>query len=337
MRIDRFDTEKDILIVAEVGNNHEGSYTLAEDLVGLAAEAGANAVKFQTFKTEHYVSRRDEERYQRLKSFELSYDEFEKLSKLAAKSGLIFISTPFELESARFLDKIVSAFKIASSDNTFYPLLECVARTHKPILLSAGLADLTQLGYSKSLIEKTWHEENIQQSLAILHCVSSYPVVPEETNLLAIKTIQDEFHCTVGYSDHTLGLEAAVLAVALGARIIEKHFTINKHYSDFRDHQLAADPRELAVLVEKVKQARELLGTGLKMPQKSEKSIESLVRRTIVAKRDLAAGTAISADDITWVRPAMGLPPGKETRVLGKVLRKPVHMGDPILPEFFDA
>ena len=330
MIIDTFDTDKGVLVIAEIGNNHEGSYALAEEMIGLAFETGANAVKFQTFRAEHLVNRCDQRRFNQLKSFELTFNEFGRLCRVAREAGLLFLSTPFDLESAEFLNTIVPAFKIASGDNNFYPLLETVASFGKPVILSGGLADLVQLRYSKALIEYIWNGRGLQQDVAVLHCVSGYPVPAAEANLSAIRSLKRKLQCTVGYSDHTTGIEAAVLSVALGARIVEKHFTIDKHYSDFRDHQLSASPQEMAQLVKKIGEIVELLGSGTKVMQDCERNIATSVRRSIVAKRDLPAGTVISFEDISWIRPANGLPPGKEHLLLGRVLAKPLCRGEPI-------
>ena len=227
MKIGDFDLARDILVVAEIGNNHEGSYTLAEEMIGLAAQAGAGAVKFQTIVSDKLVSPRQEERIQQLERFRLSYDEFERLSKVAQQENVLFLSTPFDLESARFLEPLVPAFKIASGDNNFFPMIDIIARTGKPIILSTGLMDLTEISKTKDFIEQIWHENDIDQELAILHCVVGYPTTPSDANLLAIRQLQ-KLGVTVGYSDHTIGIEAAVLSVALGARIVEKHFTIAK-------------------------------------------------------------------------------------------------------------
>ena len=333
MKIGSFDLEQDVLIVAEIGNNHEGSYALAEEMIGAAAETGAGAVKFQTFRTEHYVSRRDESRFSRLKSFELTFEEFEKLSSVAHNEGLLFMSTPFDLESAEFLNTIVPAFKISSGDNNFYPLIEKIAHFNKPIIISSGLADLGQIRYSKTFTEHIWEQLGIKQDIAVLHCVSSYPVPFAEASLSTISHLKNELQCTIGYSDHTIGIEAAVLSVALGARIIEKHFTLDKNYSDFRDHQLSADPQQMRELIEKIKETCMLLGTGGKKVQKSEQTSVDLVRRSIVASRDLPKGKRVSGEDITWVRPGVGLPPGQEHVVLGKSLSRPVRVGEPITLE----
>lgn len=337
MIIGPIDLDKKVLVVAEIGNNHEGSYALAEEMIGLAAEAGADAVKFQTFRTDLYVSRSDEARYNRLKSFELSFDEFRRLKQVADRSGVLFISTPFDLESAQFLTEIVAAFKISSSDNTFYPLLELVAATGKPLIVSGGLSDMERLKSIRDFIFGVWKRQEIRQSLAILQCVTSYPVPLECANLAAIAAIRKALGCCCGYSDHTEGIEVAVLAVAVGARIIEKHFTINKHYSDFRDHQLSADPIEFRAMTERIRQAEQLLGTGEKQIQPCEAGMEPLVRRSIVARRHLSAGTCITFGHLAWVRPAGGLEPGEEYRLLGKKLKVAVKEGDRLLPEMLEG
>lgn len=333
MKINDFDLDKDVLVVAEIGNNHEGSYALAEEMVGLAAKAGAGAVKFQTFQTEYYVGRKNEARFRQLKSFELTYVEFEKLSKVASSEGILFLSTPFDLESAEFLNTIVPAFKISSGDINFYPLLEIVARCGKPIILSTGAANMVQIRSAKGFIEEIWRDLGVGEELAVLHCVSSYPVPVDEANLGVILTLKRELKCTIGYSDHTPGVEAAALAVALGARVVEKHFTINKNHSGFRDHRLSADPEEMAQLTQRIKETLSLLGTGEKVLQNSEQEAVNSTRRSIVAKRDLPEGKVITPNDITWIRPAGGLPPGKEHLVLDKYLSAPVKMGEPLVPD----
>ncbi|HIJ66756.1 MAG TPA: hypothetical protein HPP87_02795 [Planctomycetes bacterium] len=333
MNIGSFDTNKEVMIVAEIGNNHEGSYALAEEMIYKAAQAGADAVKFQTFRAEFYVSRLDKARFERLKSFELTFDQFERLSRTARDAAVIFLSTPFDLDSAEFLNSIVPAFKISSGDNNFYPIIEKIAGFGKPIIMSSGLSGIGELKQTKSFIERKWDNSEQKPDLAVLHCVSSYPVKPSEANLGAITHLKEELGCTVGYSDHTMGIEAAVLSVALGAGIIEKHFTIDKGYSDFRDHQLSADPEEMKKLVERVREAQVYLGSGKKVVQKVEQANIPLLRRSIVAKADLAAGSTISTDDITWVRPAGGLEPGSEMIVVGNRLKRAIRRGQMITLE----
>ena len=332
MKIGAFDLDRQVLVVAEIGNNHEGSYALAEELVGKAAEAGVGAVKFQTFRTGRFVDPRDEERFERMKRFELSEDEFGRLCRHARGAGLLFISTPLDLGSARFLGEIADALKIASGDNTFYPLIEQAAESGKPLIVSTGLADLAQIRRAASVVEGVWRGCGVEQDLALLHCVSGYPVPADQANLAAIPFLRRELDCTIGYSDHTIGADAAVMAVAMGARIIEKHFTIDNHYSDFRDHRISADPGTMKRLVDKVRDAQAMLGQPTRMIQDCERDGVVAYRRSIAAARALEAGTVIDRDDITWVRPGGGIPPGREDVVLGRRLNRDLEQGESVLP-----
>jgi sialic acid synthase SpsE len=220
-------------------------------------------------------------------------------------------------------------FKVASGDNTFFPLIETIATLSKPIIVSTGLADVRLLDRLRSDIYRVWARANVFPGLAFLHCVASYPVPIDQANLGVIATLRERFKdCTIGYSDHTLGIDAAVLAVAAGARIIEKHFTLDKAYSDFRDHQLSADPQEMRQLVTRVREVTQMLGSGRKVPQPSESALAVAVRRSIAAARDLPAGTVLAAADLTWVRPGTGLPPGEEQRLIGRRIRRAVEQGD---------
>ena len=333
MIINDFNTNDKVLVIAEIGNNHEGSYTLAEELIGLAADAGVDAIKFQTFKTRFFVSHVDKDRYEKLKSFELSQNEFEKLKKVAKAANLLFISTPLDIDSADFLAPIVDAMKISSGDNNFYPLIEKIALYSKPTILSTGLADLNQIIKSKNIISDIWESNNIEGELGILHCVASYPVKPKFANLLAIQTLIDKLNCTIGYSDHTLGINGVVAAVSLGARIIEKHFTKDREYSDFRDHQLSCDPNDMKNMVNAIREIEKMLGSGEKNIQTSEIENLVLMRRSIVAKNSLLKGDTLQSNDITWLRPGGGFNPGEESQLIGKKLKKNISKGMMILPE----
>lgn len=320
------------MIVAEIGNNHEGNVRLAEEMIGLAAEAGADAVKFQTIVPELLISADQIERITQLKRFRLSFDEFERLADVAKNHNVLFLSTAFDIDSVRILNPLVPAFKIASGDNQFFPLLREVALTAKPVLLSTGFLDLEDTIRSRDFIFRVWEEKGIKQELAVLHCISCYPTPPSDANLLAIRTLKS-LGFTVGYSDHTMGIDAAVLAVALGARIIEKHFTINKKHSDFRDHQLSADPDELNELVQRVKMTIEMLGSGEKRPAECEKAVKEAVQRSIAARVDLDMGVRLEWEHLTWVRPGKGLAPGREQEIVGRALRRPLRRGELILPQ----
>jgi N,N'-diacetyllegionaminate synthase len=332
MKIGPHDLDRDVFVIAEIGNNHEGDCALAEELIRLAAAAGANAVKFQTIVPEKLVSSADVDRVRQLKRFQFSHEQFERLALVAERNGVLFLSTPFDLDSARFLERLVPAYKIASGDNNFFPLLETVARTGKPIVLSAGLMELDEVRRSKEFIEGVWRRCGVRGELAVLHCVVSYPTPPEQANLLAVRELAT-LGVTVGYSDHTLGIDACVLAVVLGARIVEKHFTISKTHSEFRDHQLSADPNELADLVRRVREASRLLGDGRKTPQPNEVANLQRVRRSIVAARDLEPGTILTWNDLAWVRPGGGLPPGCEAELLNRTLTRSVRRGEWLLPQ----
>ncbi|WP_417520143.1 N-acetylneuraminate synthase family protein [Minwuia sp.] len=334
MRIGNLETADRAFVIAEVGNNHEGDFGLAREMVHLAADAGVDAVKFQTFRTEQFIARDDEVRFQRLKGFELSHDQFAELGEEARKVGLIFISTPLDMESAAFLNEHVDAFKIASSDNNFWPLIDHVAGTGKPMIFSTGLADLDEIAAVRARVTAHWQTTGSgNPGLGILHCVSAYPTPPEAANLRAMTVMQAALpDCAVGYSDHTQGIDAAVAAVAMGAQIVEKHFTIAHDHSDFRDHQLSADPAEMTELVRRIRLTETLLGSGTVGMAECEQDNAPLIRRSIAARRPLAAGHTVTADDLIWVRPGDGMAPGAEASVIGKTLQTSLNTGDRFVP-----
>ena len=332
MRIGIHDLTQRVLIVAEAGNNHEGSFARAEEMIERAAEAGADAIKFQTIVPEKLVSSRETARLAQLSRFRFSYDQFEALARAAERAGISFLSTPFDTGSVSFLERLVPAYKVASGDNDCFGLLETIAATGEPILLSTGMLDLDGVARAISAIEAVWRAGGVAGSLVLMHCVVAYPTPDEHANLGAIRALATLGHA-LGYSDHTLGNEAAVLSVALGARVIEKHFTLDKNLSDFRDHKLSSDPAELAALVRRVRGAEAMLGTGIKRVMPVEEPALVAARRSIMAARDLPAGTRIAASDLTWLRPRAGLRPGEEATLVGRQLAIAVRGGEPILPE----
>jgi N-acetylneuraminate synthase/N,N'-diacetyllegionaminate synthase len=332
MKIADFDLDRKVLVVAEIGNNHEGSYELAEKLIGLAAKAGADAVKFQTIVPDKLVAPDQKERIRQLNRFQFNHKQIRGLKKAADREKVIFLSTPFSIGAVAMLNDLVPAFKISSGDNNFLPLIAAVADTGKPILLSSGMAEMDEIEKTISFIRDRWGKSRIDDSrLAVLHCVVSYPTPPEEADLLAIRALQS-LGVTVGYSDHTLGIEAAVLSIALGARIVEKHFTINKHYSDFRDHQLSADPEDMKELVRRIKEATVFLGDGKKRVLECEKENIERVRRSIVANCPLHPGDIIDFGHLNWVRMGHGLPPGSEDVLIGRRVKQFIGEGQAILP-----
>jgi N,N'-diacetyllegionaminate synthase len=301
--------------------------------VRAAAEAGAGAVKFQTFRTEYYVSRTaDAARFQRLKGFELTFEQFAELARLARSLDVLFGSTPLDLGSAKFLESHVDFFKIASADNDFYPLLDVVASTGKPMIVSTGVSDLAQVEKSVRHVRTRWKERQHDGALAVLHCVSCYPAPPEQASLGSIHAIRDAVGGIVGYSDHTMGIDAAVTAVALGARIVEKHFTLNKQHSAFRDHQLSADPTDMRELVRRTALVPLLIGRTEKRMQPCEAENAPLIRRSLAAAARIPAGQPLRFEDLMWIRPAGGVSPGNESVFLGKRLRRAVEFGDVLDP-----
>jgi N,N'-diacetyllegionaminate synthase len=328
MKIGKIDLDKEILIIAEIGNNHEGDIELAKKMIGLAAKAGVQAVKFQTVVPEKLVSSDQTARIEKLKKFQFSYDQFRELKRVCDDEGIMFLSTPFDIDSVVFLDELVPAFKIASGDNTFYPLLKAVAETCKPILLSTGITTIEDIRKSVLVIEETWKAKGISTGeFALLHCNVSYPTPPEDVNLVAIDALK-EFGCTVGYSDHTLGTDAAIMSVAYGARVIEKHFTYDKTIASFRDHQLSADSVEMKYIVEKVKLAQVMHGSTGKQVTQSESENVGTVRRSIAAGRDIREGDVITMDMLMWVRPGTGIAVGNEDKVLNYKAKRAISFGE---------
>lgn len=301
MKKNKFNPTKKVFIIAEAGNNHEGSFSTAKKLVIQAAKAGANAIKFQTFKTEDFINKNNIERYNKLKGFELSYGNFIELKKLANKNNLLFISTPFDLSSAKFLSKNSDIIKIASSDNNFYYLIKEVLKSRKKIIISTGLADEKQIKRIVKYVSKIIGIENFNKRISLLHCVTNYPVRHELANLNSIIYLKNQYKCTIGYSDHTIGPEASLAATSLGARIIEKHFTLSKTFSDFRDHALSADREELTYIVNGVKKIEKMLGNINKNISHEEKQ-NITIRRSIFAKVDIKKNSKIMINELRFLR-----------------------------------
>lgn len=332
MKIGPIDLDREILVVAEIGNNHEGDLVLAEDLIGLAARAGAQAVKFQTIVPERLVAPDQTQRLAQLRRFRLDAEAHHRLAAVAAREGVMFMSTPFAIEAVAMLDPLVPAFKIASGDNDFVPLLEAVGATAKPVILSTGMTGLGGAAAAQAALERVWRARGIDPGLVLLHCASVYPAAPADANIRAIAALA-ALGRPVGYSDHTLGIDAALAAVALGARVIEKHFTRSKTHSDFRDHALSAEPAELRELVVRARTIAACLGDGVKRPVAGEAATAAAARRSICAARALPAGHVLRIEDLDWLRPAGGLSPGNEAVLLGRALKADVAAGARLIAE----
>lgn len=318
-----------VFIIAEAGVNHNGDISLAKQLVDVAAQVGADAVKFQTFKAENVVTKTaPKAEYQRkvadrthsqldmLKKLELSEQDFAELKDYCDQRNILFMSTPHDQESIDFLDRLgVSLFKIGSGDITNIPYLRHMARKGKPMILSTGASTL---GEVEEAVETILASGNKQ--LILLHCVSSYPAKAEDCNLKAIQTLANAFKLPVGFSDHTLGIEVSLAAVALGACVIEKHFTLDRTLPG-PDHQASLEPTELNQLVQGIRTVEKALGNGLKRPSSEELKNRTVIRKSLVAACPIPAGTIILDHMITVKRPGTGLAPKFKDEVVGRRAR----------------
>jgi N,N'-diacetyllegionaminate synthase len=320
----------EIFVIAEIGLNHGGSVETAARLIDAATESGADAVKFQSYRTdrllipsvERYVQQADDglSAYQMLRQCELSFEDQENLKKHADRRGVHFLSTPFDEESADFLDEIgVPLFKIASADMTHVPLLRHVASKGKPILLSTGMAFLNEVADAVWTLKDAGAGE-----LLLMHCVSAYPAEPRDMNLRAIETLRSYFKLPVGLSDHSLGIHFAIGAAALGAVVIEKHFTFDRN-APGPDHRSSIDPAELQSLVRNLRELRVSLGDGRKCPSVSEEEGRLLGRRSIVAAVDMRANDVIAPRMLTCKRPGTGLEPRFVEKIIGMTTRRAIE------------
>ena len=319
-----FTNLKRIFIVAEIGNNHEGKYNIARKLIIQAAKAGVDAVKFQTFKVEEFINQKYKKRFNQIKKFQLNYNQFKKLKKLANHYKLKFISTPLDFESSVFLLKNSDIIKIASSDNNFFPMINNVVRNKKPIIISTGLLNLRQIMSLKYKKSKKIDKKTIKEKISFLHCVTSYPVKDENANLNSVKILIKRLGLCVGYSDHTVGKEACLLAASLGARIIEKHFTIDKNYSNFRDHSISADFNELKEIVSSIRRIEKLKGIDKKEVQICERPFLKIVRRMPYAKINIQSGKTISFSNTKFLRSKQSKNFFDLENIIGKKVKKEI-------------
>jgi len=325
-------------VIAEAGINHNGNVNLAKKLIDVAKKAGADAVKFQTFKAEDVVSRTaqkaeyqkkstgaEELQYEMIKKLELQERDFEDLFDYAHRKGIMFLSSPFDKRSVDLLDKLgVPAFKIASGEITNLPLLEHVARKKKPIILSTGMSTLAEIEEAVEAMRKVGVEEVI-----LLHCVSSYPTKVEDMNLRAIETLRRAFGLPVGLSDHTLGITIPIAAVALGACVIEKHFTLDRSLPG-PDHRASLEPNELKRMVEAIRAVEKAMGDGNKIPTEEERQMQKVARRSIVARVTIPKGAIITEAMLDLKRPGTGIEPKYMNKVVGAVAKCRLEQDEPV-------
>ena len=328
-------------IIAEAGVNHNGDLGRARALVDVAAEAGADAVKFQTFTADGLVTRSaptadyqrralsgEPSQHAMLAALELSPAAHEALWAHCAARKIEFLSTPFDVESAYYLKRLgVRRLKIASGDVTNLPMLEVVGGLGLPLILSTGMADLDEVDAAVATLRAVGLTD-----LVLLQCVSNYPADPTLTNLRAMDTLAQRFGTPVGLSDHSLGLTVAIAAVARGAACVEKHFTLDRSLPG-PDHQASLTPHELASLVRAVREVEGALGDGVKRPAPSELPMRLVARKSLVARRDLPAGVVLRREDLVILRPGTGLPPSALPRVLGRRTAGAVPADTPLTEE----
>ncbi|WP_343689010.1 N-acetylneuraminate synthase [Chitinophaga sp.] len=320
---------KKVLIIAEAGVNHNGSMENAFRLIEAAAAAGADYVKFQTFKAAKLVSKTAQQaeyqeknmgakstQFEMLKKLEITEDQHYLLKAHAEKNNIRFLSTGFDEESVDFLDNLgMDLFKVPSGEITNYPYLKHIAAKKKPVILSTGMTTLGEIENAINvLLENGIARENIQ----VLHCNTEYPTPMKDVNLRAMNTIRIAFGIGVGYSDHTLGIEVPVAAVALGAEVIEKHFTLDKEMEG-PDHKASLDPAELRQMVSAIRNVElAMAGDGYKQPSESERKNMAIARKSIHLSKDLAEGTVITAGDLVMIRPGDGISPFEMDKIVGR-------------------
>lgn len=333
----KFNALDNTFIVAEIGVNHEGDEAVAADLIRKAAAAGADAVKFQTYSAEHYVSTEQPDRLARVRRFELSRDAFRRLAGVARESGILFFSTPLGLHDVDFLDEIAPIFKVSSGDLTFLALIRKIASKGKPTIISTGLGLESEIEAAVNAFVDEQPDAKEKGNLLLMHCVAAYPTPPAEANLRNICWLQERFGVPVGYSDHTIGSKTCELAVCVGAVAVEKHFTWRKTDQAFHDHALSADPSDLKEMVEAIRLAEVYLGSPRR--QRTDSEIKGLahMRRSIGTTIDVDAGVPIQREWLTWLRPAWGLGPESFDQIIGKRLRHPIAKGHLIRAEDLEA
>lgn len=312
------------MIIAEAGVNHNGKLALAKQLVRTAKECGADVVKFQTFHIDRMVSKYAqmaeyqktntgmvESQKEMLRKLTLSKEEFLSLADYCKEVDIQFLSTPFDIDSIHFLTHLQDIWKIPSGEITNYPYLVEIARTGKDVILSTGMSTLEEVDAAMTVLR-----DNGAGKITILHCTTNYPTPADEVNLKAMITLKDHFGCDTGYSDHTLGIEVPIAAVAMGAVIIEKHLTID-HLMKGPDHKASLEPDELARMIKAIRNVESALGNGSKTPSKSEMKNISVARKSIIASKAIKAGETLSVDNLATKRPGTGISPMRWNEIIG--------------------
>lgn len=329
------------LIIAEAGVNHNGSLEIAERLIDVAAEAGADYVKFQTFKAENLVLKtavqaeyqkrnlcgENGSQYEMLKQLELSPAQHQELIVYSKQKGISFLSTAFDLQSIEYLAGLhLGLWKIPSGEITNYPYLKKIAAYKEPVLLSTGMSDLSEI---EEAVKVLTNNGLTKESITVLHCNTEYPTPMSDVNLRAMDTLCRELGVRVGYSDHTMGIEVPVAAVALGACVIEKHFTLDRNLSG-PDHKASLEPQELKAMVQAIRNVESALGDGRKKITPSEEKNRTIVRKSIVTAIPIKAGEIFTEENVTVKRPGNGISPMRWQEVLGQRAKRDFQTDEPI-------
>lgn len=317
-------------VIAEAGVNHNGRLDLALALVDAAADAGADAVKFQTFKADSLVKRGtakadyqaeatgEGDQHDMIAALELDESQHEAIRNRCDVRGIEFMSTPFDTWALGLLQRLgVRRLKVPSGELTNRPFIEILAQQGLPIILSTGMATMDEVQRTVTWLRDCRQDADVSEWLTVLHCTSNYPTVPLDVNLRAMQTIQSALEIPVGYSDHTLGIEVPIAAVALGASIIEKHFTLDRSMSG-PDHQASLDPAQLAAMVRGIRTVEAALGNGIKEPTPTEWPIRQLVRRSAFTLRELPQGHTLAPNDLEYLRPGDGIGPEYAREIIGR-------------------
>jgi len=321
-----------VFIIAEAGVNHNGCIETAKKLIDVAVEAGVDAVKFQTFKAENLVSKSakkaeyqkqttdgDESQFEMIKKLELDVDTHKELMDYCASQKIMFLSTPFDHDSIDLLDVLkLDIFKIPSGEISNLPYLRHIGSLNKQVILSTGMADLGEIEDALDILIAAG---TAKEKITVLHANTEYPSPMEDVNLKAMQTIARAFNMDVGYSDHTLGIEVDIAAVAMGAKVIEKHFTLDRAMVG-PDHKASLEPDELKAMVQGIRNIEKALGNGIKKPSKSERKNIVIARKSIVAKQDIKQGDTLSEKNIAIKRPGNGINPMRWDEMMGQIAQK---------------
>lgn len=324
-------------IIAEAGVNHNGDLNIAKKLVDIAAEANADAVKFQTFKAEGVVTTNTEvaeyiknnlgksvNQLKLLKSLELDFNDFKTIKNYCDERGIIFLSTPHSFDAIDFLEDLIPAYKFGSGDLNNFPALKHAAKKNKPMILGTGMAYMKEVKEAVEIIKAAGNDQII-----LLHCTTNYPCSLDDVNLRAMLSMKKETNCLVGYSDHTIGILVPIIAVSLGACVIEKHITLDKNLLG-PDHKASIEPDELKELVKSIRAVEKSFGSFEKLPVESEKKILEVARKSIVAVKDIPKGTIITENMLTLKRPGTGLEPRYWDEIIGKKAIRIIHKDEMI-------